>query len=134
MSDFHAGLHPLQGRWQMVRAEHDGQQAPQLVAEQTILELSADRYQVSFAGKKIDEGRWIQGEPGGARSLILLGEQGPNAGRSINCIFQQVRDRVRICYGLDGSTPTAFATSAGANRYLATYRRLDAAQESTGSK
>ncbi|MEO6004463.1 MAG: hypothetical protein ABIZ04_20580 [Opitutus sp.] len=127
MSDW-STVHSLQGSWQMVRAEHDGQHAPDFVAEQTILELSAGLYRVSYSTKAIDEGQWIQTHAGIANSFTFRGERGPNAGRSIGCIFQHVGDRLRICYGLDGSTPAAFTTSAGANRYLATYRRLPTAK------
>jgi NAD(P)-dependent dehydrogenase (short-subunit alcohol dehydrogenase family) len=46
-----------------------------------------------------------------------------NAGRSIRAIFQLKGDLIRICYGLDGTTPTAFHSPAGSAHYLATYRR-----------
>ena len=56
-------------------------------------------------------------------TFILLGAKGPNAGRTIPCIYQLAGNRLRVCYGLDGTTPTAFATTAGSPHYLATYRR-----------
>jgi hypothetical protein len=104
----------------MTRAEQDGESSPELVALHVVLELTADTYSVSFAGKIADHGSYrAEGN-----TLTMLGQHGPNRGRTIPCLFQQRGDLLRVCYGLDGAAPTDFTTAPGSGRYLATYRRM----------
>lgn len=105
----------------MIRAELSGAQAPSEVAEQTTLQLANGEYIVRYAGEIADRGRFELGTV--VDTLVLHGRSGPNAGRTIPCLFQIRGDRLRICYGLNGVAPTAFATASGDDRYLATYRR-----------
>ena len=113
----------LEGVWEMVRAEFNGEAAPEIVVQNTTLELAAGEYRVRFRGDVMDQGRF---EPATtATTLLLRGTTGPNSGRSIPCLYQINGDRLRICYGLDGSQPNAFKTTAGEARYMATYRRKD---------
>ncbi len=115
--------HALHGIWEMVRAESGGEPSSDLLALRVELRLTAETYQVHFAGELADQGTFSRGPDTPHASLILLGGHGPNAGRTIPCIYQLVGDRLRVCYGLDGTTPTAFASPAGSTHYLATYRR-----------
>lgn len=108
----------LAGLWQMIRAESNGEPSGDLVALRVELELATDTYCVRFAGKVADRGLFSSTND----TLTLRGTEGPNAGRTIPCLFQLVGDRLRVCYGLDGTLPAAFTTAGTAN-YLATYRR-----------
>jgi len=110
------------GRWQMIRAELAGEPAPELVTSRMVLELSAGHYEVVYAGEVSDAGEWSDGPKAG--TLTLLGKRGPNADRRIPCLYQLAGDRLRVCYGLDGTEPADFATAGLAQRYTATYRRL----------
>ena len=112
----------LAGTWEMVRAESGGEPSPDLLALRVELHLTADTYHVHFAGELADQGTYTRAPADTHATLIFLGAKGPNAGRTIPCIYQLVGDRLRVCYGLDGTTPTAFAT-VGTTHYLATYRR-----------
>jgi uncharacterized protein (TIGR03067 family) len=109
---------PLDGHWELVRAELDGEQAPELIVTRTEMTLNAGTYTVLFAGEVADRGTFELGEG----TAHLRGDVGVNAGRSIPCIYQRVGSRLRVCYGLNGTLPTDFATAAGQQRYLATYR------------
>ena len=111
------------GVWQMLRAELAGETAPELVARRTVIELSPDRYLVRFDGQPVDRGTCAIDDTAAPKTMTLCGESGPNAGRTIPCLYQLVGDRLRICYGLDGTPPTDFSTAVGQPRYLATYRR-----------
>jgi uncharacterized protein (TIGR03067 family) len=113
----------LDGIWEMARAESGGEPSTDLLALRVELHLTADTYQVHFAGELADQGTYTRTTAEPHAALILLGAKGPNAGRTIPCIYQLVGDRLRVCYGLDGTTPTKFETDAGSLRYLATYRR-----------
>lgn len=114
---------PLPGIWEMVRAESGGEPSSDLLALRVELHLGAETYHVHFAGELADQGTYSRSSSAPHATLLLLGAKGPNAGRTIPCIYQLVGDRLRVCYGLDGTTPTAFATTAGSPHYLATYRR-----------
>jgi uncharacterized protein (TIGR03067 family) len=113
----------LHGIWEMVRAESGGEPSTDLLGLRVELHLTFDTYHVHFAGELADQGTYARAGDQPHASLVLLGAKGPNAGRTIPCIYQLVGNRLRVCYGLDGSTPTAFATTSGSSHYLATYRR-----------
>ena len=113
----------LQGTWQLVRAELDGEQAPELVVQRTVLEFHLRKYFVRFDGAIVDQGRVEMNRSSPPKKFVLSGTSGSNQGRTLSCIYQQVGDRLRICYGLDGIQPSGFSTKTGQNRYLATYRR-----------
>jgi len=113
----------LEGTWELIRAELGGEAAPQMLAHNITLELAAGEYTVRFAGEIADRGTYTPDPAPGINRLTLTGVEGPSAGRTIPCIYQLAGDRLRVCYGLDGRVPTAFATSTGQQHYLASYRR-----------
>jgi len=117
----------LHGIWEMIRAESGGEPSSDLLALRVELHLTADTYRVHFAGELADQGTFTRAATGSHAALILLGGKGPNAGRTIPCIYQLVGDRLRVCYGMDGTVPAEFATVTGSPHYLATYRRKSAA-------
>ena len=111
---------PLEGVWQPLYAELDGQEAPVEVLQQTELEIRAGRYAVRYGGITADTGLCTV-DPAG---LTLRGEAGPNEGRVIPCLFKFIDDTLMICYGLSGARPLRFGTSAGGQLYLVTYQRI----------
>lgn len=113
----------LDGNWQMIRAELDGTEAPEFVARKIELRLGGGTYAVLFAGEIVDHGSYFLSVANKARTMVLNGKSGPNAGRTIPCLYQVAGDRLRVCFGLDGVAPTGFATASGQQRYLAFYRR-----------
>ncbi|MEO7599728.1 MAG: TIGR03067 domain-containing protein [Opitutus sp.] len=115
---------PLEGSWQMIRAELNGDGAPELVVQRTVIKFSSGAYRVSFDGNVVDEGTCELTIIDAAPQLTLHGNSGPNSGRIIRAIFQQAGQRLRICFGLDGVLPTTFSTGPGTSRYVATYRLL----------
>ena len=113
----------LAGTWEMIHAEFAGEKAPEFVVLKTEVELTAVDYAVRFAGETADCGTYALDLTCTPHALTLTGVEGPNAGRTIPCLFQLAGDRLRICCGLDGTAPAGFATAAGTQLYLATYRR-----------
>lgn len=116
-------MSPLDGHWRMVRAELDGESAPDLVVQRTELTFEQGTYVVRFDAQISDRGTFELSANLETKTLILHGQSGPNAGRTLPCIYQLAGDRLRICYGLDGIAPTGFTTGPRQQRYLATYRR-----------
>ena len=119
---------PLEGFWQLTRAEFAGESAPAMIAEKTTLELAAERYAMRFDGEVMDEGRFTFNSSAENPALVFKGQSGTNAGQTIPAIYQCVGDRLRICYGFGGEAPTHFATVAGSQLYLAFYRRVSRAE------
>jgi len=109
----------LEGIWQPVYAELDGEEAPIEVLQQTVVEFSLGEYFVSFGGEISDQGSYLVDTFG----LTLSGLAGPNAGRVIPCIFKCGGDTLTICYGLGGARPKKFATRSGQQLYLVNYQR-----------
>ena len=109
----------LPGKGLPVRADLDGQPAPALALERMEFHLTATDYAVHFGGEPYDCGTFTHTET----TLHLTAQKGPNAGRVITAIYQLAGDRLRICYGLDGTSPSDFKTSPASARYLVTYRR-----------
>lgn len=109
----------LPGKWRPVRAELDGQPAPELALERMEFHLTSTDYAVHFGGEPYDCGTFIHTET----TIHLTAQKGPHAGRVIAAIYQLVGDRLRICYGLDGTAPAEFKTAPNSARYLVTYRR-----------
>ncbi len=108
-----------EGIWQPVSAEHDGEQAPKMMLDRMEIELTSGKYTVRFGGVAADHGTYaIEAE-----GLTLHGVTGPNAGRTIPCLFQFAGEVLSICYGLSGTRPQSFATAKGQQLYLASYRR-----------
>jgi uncharacterized protein (TIGR03067 family) len=114
----------VDGSWQLIRAEHCGELAPDSVTEQTVLRLTRGQYSVSFAGRVVDRGTFEIGGVVDQTTLVLHGQVGPNAGRTIPCLYQLRGDRLRVCYGFNGVAPTEFATDSANQRYLGVYRRF----------
>lgn len=114
----------VEGRWQLIRGEHAGQTMPDMVAEKTVLELLHGTYAVKFGGEAVDTGSYELGGAMGGSTVLLRGTTGPNAGRTIPCIYQVQGDRLRMCYGFDGLAPTDYTSNTSNKRYVGTYRRL----------
>jgi len=114
----------IDGSWQLVRAELNGEIAHELLTANTVLELRSGTYTVRYAGEVTDQGSFELANQAGS-TLVMHGCDGPNAGRSIPCLHERAGNRLRVCYGLDGVAPTTFSTSAGQQRYLALYRQLN---------
>lgn len=112
-------MHPLEGLWQPVHAEHSGETAPSYMLEKMEVELAGGQYVVRFGGVAADHGTY-ELEPAG---LTLRGVTGPNAGKTIPCLVKFEEGRLVVCYGLDGARPREFGTVAGDRCYLATYAR-----------
>jgi uncharacterized protein (TIGR03067 family) len=114
----------IEGRWQMVRAELAGEEAPEMVAPRTVVEFASGTYIVRFDGEIADEGSFEVRETIPYKTIVLQGTKGINAGRTIPGIYQLIGHRLRICYGMDGITPTDFSTSASETQYMVVYKRL----------
>lgn len=114
---------PIEGTWLPFKAELGGAFAPDMALSKLQLVIAANTYAVHFGREITDEGSYTLGTGELFPTITLTGQQGVNAGRTIPSIYQLKGALLRICYGLDGTTPGAFAAGPGSNYYLVTYRR-----------
>jgi len=109
----------IEGTWILTSAELGGQKLP--------LESFKD-------GKLIlTDGQYTYQNDHGTYKLILAekpkamdisGMDGPNKGKTFLAIYELTGDTLRICYDLGGKTrPNEFATKAGTQQFLASYKR-----------
>jgi uncharacterized protein (TIGR03067 family) len=111
----------------MIRAELGGERVPELVVQNTRLEIKAGWYKVSFAGETTDAGTVELGRDSEKKTLTLRGTAGLNAERTIPCTYQVAGARMRICYGINGISAHEPSSSLGVVQYAATYRRSNIA-------
>jgi len=114
---------PIEGTWLPFRAELGGERAPDMALAKLQLVIGAATYAVHFGREITDEGSYQLGTGEAFPTITLASLQGVNAGRTIPSIYQLKGDLLRICYGLDGVTPAAFASAPGSAVYLVSYRR-----------
>jgi len=111
----------LEGLWQPLYAEFDGEEAPKMMLEKMELELTGSEYAVRFGGVTADQGTYsIEAE-----GITLRGVAGPNAGKTIPCLFKFAGPMLSVCYGLSGTRPEKFSTAAGQQLYLVNYQRKE---------
>lgn len=121
----------LTGTWLAVRAELDGVAAPELALQGIRLQFTAREYRYAFGGEVADAGTWTAESTEESILFTFRANRGEHAGREVPAIAQFRGDRLRICYGLDGTVPRAFESSVGSARYLVTFRR-EAAHDRAG--
>ena len=113
----------LQGKWVPLKAELSGENAPPEMLARMELAFTHGHYAVQFGGENAEAGDYTLMATGDQKSLTMHASTGLHSGRTLPCIYQLAGDRLRICYGLDGSLPPAFAAAAGTPHYLVSYRR-----------
>ncbi len=112
-----------QGIWYPFRAVLGGEEAPEMALTPSQLEFTQATYAVRFGGEVVDSGTFSV-EGGTPFAVLRLHSQaGTHAGRTLPCLVQIQGERMRICFGLDGHLPTAFAAPAQSAHYLVHYRR-----------
>jgi uncharacterized protein (TIGR03067 family) len=113
----------LQGTWQVVDLEADGQRVPEsMLAEATVV-VRGDRFSSRGMGATY-EGTMLLDPTATPRRLDIRFEEGPEAGSTNLAIYELDGDTWRLCLGGDGRRPTGFGTEPGSARALETLRRV----------
>lgn len=110
----------IQGTWEIVSAEIGGELFPVEAFNEVQLVLKEGTYKLA-----IDEGIYKLLDADGKKGIDVIGEKGPNKGKTIPAIYEIKGDSMKICYDLAGkSRPGKFETEKGTRQFLATYRRV----------
>ena len=110
----------LDGEWAPARAELGGQDFPIANFQGATLRLTANTYE--FAG---DKGTYAVLAAGRPAAMDIRGQEGPNAGRTIQAIYELSGDQLTVCYQLGtGERPGEFKTPKGSQVLLVHYRRV----------
>lgn len=113
----------IEGTWRPIRAEHEGQLAPEMALSRMKMVFTKDHYRLHFGAEVSDEGSYALQNEAGQDLLHLHARKGANAGRVIPAIVQLRANLLRVCYGMNGVRPDGFVAGAFSARYLVTYRR-----------
>jgi hypothetical protein len=105
----------IEGRWMIEGAEMGGAPMPMNELSGSVMVISGDRYDV--AG--VDKGRLVA--HGGDR-WDVIGEEGPNAGKTMPARFRLAGGKLEGVYGMDGSVPAGFDTTGCASTLKIVFR------------
>jgi uncharacterized protein (TIGR03067 family) len=115
----HTG-HTLSGQWAPLSAELGGQAFPVANFGGATLQLTVDTYE--FAG---DKGTYALLPTSPPAKMDIRGREGPNAGRTIQAIYELTGDQLTVCYQLgSGERPSDFRSPEGSRVLLVRYKRI----------
>lgn len=113
----------IQGEWAPTSAELAGAPLPPAFLKSVSLEMHDGKYGV-MVGAQPDKGSYRLDPAARPKSITILGEDGPNAGKTFPAIYELQGGSLRICYDLSGARrPEEFKTATGTKLYLVTYER-----------
>jgi uncharacterized protein (TIGR03067 family) len=119
----------LAGAWRCVYGEADGHQAADAALAQMKLILRADgTYRNETGDSNTSEGTFAVYPGPETWMMDLKCKKGPQAGKTLYCIYERKGDELRLCYALFGTDrPTEFTSGPGVRHILTVYKR-DAAK------
>jgi uncharacterized protein (TIGR03067 family) len=112
------------GQWKASSALLAGAPFPPEVTSTISLRIAGDQYEV-LVGNNPDKGRCTVDESQTPHQMTIIGNEGPNAGKTILAICELPGpDEFRVCYDLSGSGfPGSFESTAENKYFLVTYIR-----------
>ncbi len=118
-----ADLGSFDGSWVVDSAEINGDAAPAALLSSLMLVVKDGAFTLEGA-ESPSKGTFKVDFTKTPATMDVSETEGPNAGKTIAAITELTADGWRACYALQGGDrPTAFKTSAGANQFLAFYKR-----------
>jgi uncharacterized protein (TIGR03067 family) len=113
----------LQGAWLPTAAELSEKPFDEATLKAMKLVIEGDKYTVTV-GKAIDKGAVKIDPAAKPKTMDIIGDDGPNKGKTFLAIYELNGDTLRICYDLTGKArPGEFKTKKGEQLFLATYKR-----------
>ena len=115
----------LDGDWVVVEAHLAGELLPEEITSSFRLSVTADTYSVT-TGKEIDKGKIKYYQFTVPMGIDIVGEDGPNKGRTIKAIYKHTGGFLFICYNLYAEDrPKVFTSTPDNKFYLVRYKRAE---------
>ncbi len=120
---FAADLSSFNGTWVVASAEINGDAASGDQIDSIVLTLRDGKYQFE-TGQATTKGTFKVDFTKTPATMDVTETEGPNVGTPLAAIAELTAEGWRACYALQGGErPKEFKTSAGANQFLAVYKR-----------
>ena len=122
-------LKQFDGKWSLKEAMIGGSPFPEEVLKTITLTMQDGGYDVRV-GDVRDTGKLKVDVSKSPMTMDITGEEGPNKGKVLRCIFKIEKEKLIICYQLDGDErPTKFESEKGSTTMLATYEHAAKQEE-----
>lgn len=112
----------LAGNWQVETAILEGQAFPAEVTSTMTLRMRGGRYEARV-GPQLDRGSYKINEKKSPLQMDITGVEGVNTGKTFLAIYDWQKEKLRICYRLEGTRPTTF-DSTKPGHFLVVYKRV----------
>jgi len=112
------------GDWEVAVAVIEGSAVPADFNKMIQLKMRGKQYMTSRMGEVVDEGTFILEEDTKPAKIEITGVKGENAGKKILGIYKlEGRDKLTICYSLEGKAYPEKFDGKGPGMVLITYSR-----------
>ncbi|QDU23391.1 TIGR03067 domain-containing protein [Urbifossiella limnaea] len=111
------------GKWTVTKAALGGKDVTKAFKGVELVLAPDGAYTLSLSGET-DKGTVKVDAAKTPKQMDIIGNDGPNAGKTFKTIYKLAGDTMTVCYELgDGPRPTAFESKAGTKVFLAEYKR-----------
>jgi len=111
----------LAGTWKVDAATLTGNDATDML-KAAVLTIEEGKYKLVFGGT--DAGTLTIDPAKKPKTMMIVGTDGPNKGKTIPAIYEIDGDTLKLCYALGGKeAPTEFKSTAENKALLITYKR-----------
>ncbi len=107
-------LKKLEGTWQVVSMEMDGQKQPEDDAKQFKVIIKGDKYTLKRGDDTVNQGTFTIDATKKPKTIDIKPTEGDNSGQTMLGIYEQDGDTQKTCYAQpDKKRPTKFSSDDG---------------------
>jgi uncharacterized protein (TIGR03067 family) len=112
----------LIGTWTLEKVTIDGSDQT-AVFKDAVLVIEDGKYKFTFSGQD-DKGKLTIDSSKAPKTMDVVGEEGPNKGKTIPCIYKLEDKSVVICYSFDDKKrPEKFDSGKDSKTMIITYKK-----------
>jgi uncharacterized protein (TIGR03067 family) len=116
-------LKKLEGNWQVISMEIDGQKMPEEDAKQYTVLIKGDKYTLKMQDNPINQGTIKVDPTKKPKTIDITPTDGDNSGKTMLGIYEQDGDTQKTCYTQpDKPRPTKFSSEGG--NTLIVYKKM----------
>ena len=116
---------PLEGAWAPVAVRVAGQRLEPAELRVRYLLIEGDGYRIiDRSNRVVDSGHYTLNAGLDPAAIDIVGESGPNAGKTLCAVYQLDGDELTLCYDVEGGErPVSLAPRRDRAQLLITYER-----------